>query len=147
MRESATAHVDATPAAVVERITDIARLPEWNNTIVEVVEEPVKLGAGAVWRVRLRAQGRSWVSKSTVLEFNHVEGRFRHRSKTDDGNPSFADWEWNAQPDDSGTTVTTTVDLHPVTFWRKHLLVHVRRPALRKEMQASLSALARCLST
>src|SRR5262249_41094453 len=90
MRESGPAHVEGPPTAVVERITDIARLPEWNDAIVEVVEQPVELGPGAVWKVRVRALGQTWVSKSMLLELDRAEGRFRHRSKTDDGNPSFA---------------------------------------------------------
>jgi hypothetical protein len=39
-----------------------------------------------------------------------------------------------------------TVDINPLTFWRKHLLIRIRRPALRKEMQASLAALGAALT-
>ena len=37
--------------------------------------------------------------------------------------------------------VTVTVDINPITFWRKHLFVRIRRPALRREMHDSLAAL------
>jgi hypothetical protein len=127
---------------VFGHLTDVARLAEWNRAITEVVETPGDLVAGAVWKVRLNAMGQSWVSRSTVSEVDATAGRFRYRSQTDDGNPSYADWEWIVRPDGSGSTVTVAVDLHPTTFWRKHLLVRIRRPALRKEMRASLDALA-----
>ncbi|HWS46292.1 MAG TPA: SRPBCC family protein [Acidimicrobiia bacterium] len=146
MRESATAHVDASPAAVFARLTDIARLAEWNDGITQVLEQPAQLTPGAVWKVRMRALGQSWVSRSTLVEFDAEQGRFRHRSQTDDGNPSYADWDWTVQRDGTGTRVTVTVELHPRTFWRKYLLVHLRRPALRSEMRASLRALSATVS-
>ncbi len=142
MRDSATARVDADPAVVFARLTDIARLAEWNTAITEVIEQPAELTPGAVWKVRLHALGQSWVSRSTLVELDPAERRFRYRSQSDDGNASFADWEWRVQPDGPGATVSVTVELHPLTFWRKYLLVHIRRPALRREMRASLDALA-----
>ena len=42
----------------------------------------------------------------------------------------------------SGSRVLVTVTLNPVTFWRKYLLAYLRRPALRREMNASLIALS-----
>ena len=142
MQDSVNTHIDASPTAVLERLTDVAMLPEWNRAITEVLQLPAELGPGSVWKVRLHALGRSWVSTSTLVELDETRGRFRHRSQSDDGNPSYADWEWIVQPDGIGATVTVTVALHPMTFWRKYLLVHLRRPALRKEMRASLIALS-----
>jgi uncharacterized protein YndB with AHSA1/START domain len=147
MHESAKAHVDASPAVVFARLTDVERLPEWNTAITEVVEQPVELAPGAVWKVRMRALGQSWVSTSTVVELDAVERRFCHRSQTDDGNPSYAEWAWQVAPDGAGATVSVTVELHPLTFWRTYLLVHLRRPALRREMRASLIALSTTVST
>jgi hypothetical protein len=141
LRESTSARVDASPAAVLARVTDIARLSEWNAAISEVVEQPAELAPGAVWKVRLHAVGRSWVSKSRLVELDEPHGRFRYRSQSDDGNPSYAEWCWTVQPDGSASSVTVAVELHPMTFWRKRLLVHVRRPSLRREMRASLVAL------
>ncbi len=142
MRESATAHVGASPAVVFARLTDIARLTEWNDAITEVIEQPAQLTPGVVWKVRLHALGQSWVSRSTLVELDPEHQRLRHRSQTDDGNPSYADWEWTVEPDASGARVTATVELHPCTFWRKYLFVHLRRPALRREMRASMAALS-----
>jgi hypothetical protein len=137
--------VDASPAEVLDRLTDIARLPEWNEAITDVVELPAQLTPGSVWKVRLQALGRTWVSRSTLVELDEAHGRFRHRSQSDDGNPSYADWSWSVQPDGNGSNVAVTVELHPRTFWRTYLLVHLRRPTLRNEMRASLHALATTL--
>jgi uncharacterized protein YndB with AHSA1/START domain len=141
-RESASARIGATPEAVFRLVTDVSRLPEWNRGITEVVEAPERLDAGSVWKVRIHALGQSWVSKSCVSALDPAAGRFAYRSQSDDGNPSYADWEWHVEPDESGSKVTVTVDPNPVTFWRKHLLIRIRRPSLRKEMQDSLTALA-----
>ncbi len=138
---SVSTYVDAPPTAVLDQVSDIARLPEWNSAITEVVESPAQLIPGAVWKVRLHVLGQTWVSTSTLAELDEPAGRFRYRSQTDDGNPSYADWEWHVAANGSGSDVTVTVTLHPVTFWRKHLLAKLRRPALRREMQASLGAL------
>lgn len=145
MRESVNTRVDASPAEALDRLTDIARLPQWNEAITDVVELPAQLTPGSVWKVRLHALGRTWVSRSSLVELDEAHGRFRYRSQSDDGNPSYADWCWSAQPDGSGSNVTVTVDLHPRTFWRRYLLVHLRRPTLRNEMRASLHALATTL--
>jgi Polyketide cyclase / dehydrase and lipid transport len=146
MRESVTTRVDAAPALVFARLVDIGRLPEWNRAITGVVEQPSKLTPGAVWKVRLHALGQSWVSRSTLIELDEAQGTFRYRSQTDDGNRSYADWEWTVQPDGDGAQVAVAVELHPLTFWRKYLLAHIRRPALRKEMHASLTALSATVS-
>lgn len=141
IRESATASVTSAPADVFRTVTDITRLPEWNKAILEVVELPDQLDKGSLWKVRVRAMGQSWVSKSTLTELDPESSRFAYRSQSDDGNPSFADWVWHIEPDGAGSRVTVTVDLNPRTFWRKHLLIKIRRTGLRKEMRESLAAL------
>lgn len=146
IRESATASIKSAPADVFRTVTDIKRLPEWNKGIVEIVEVPDQLHAGSIWKVRVRAMGQSWVSKSTLTELNPESGRFAYRSQSDDGNASFADWEWHIEPDGVGSRVTVAVDLNPLTFWRKNLLIKIRRTGLRKEMQASLAALQSALA-
>ena len=140
-RESATASITSAPADVFRTVTDIKRLPEWNTGIVEVVELPDQLQEGSRWKVRIRAMGQSWVSTSTVTELDPGSGRFAYRSQSDDGNPSYADWAWHIEADGAGSRVTVTVDLNPLTFWRRSLLIKIRRTGLRKEMHASLTAL------
>ncbi|MDQ3639951.1 MAG: SRPBCC family protein [Actinomycetota bacterium] len=141
IRESATATIKSAPADVFRTVTDLKRLPEWNKGIVEVVELPDQLQEGSLWKVRVRAMGQSWVSKSTLTELDPESSRFAYRSQSDDGNPSFADWAWHIEPDGAGSRVTVTVDLNPLTFWRKNLLIKIRRTSLRKEMHESLAAL------
>lgn len=141
IRESVTATVNAPADAVFRTVTDIGRLPEWNNGIVEVVERPDPLQEGSVWKVKIRAMGQSWVSKSTLAALDPTSRRFAYRSQSDDDNPSYADWEWQVEPDGEGSRVTVSVDLNPITFWRKNLFVKIRRPGLRKEMGESLAAL------
>ena len=122
-------------------VTDPASLPAWNHAITEVVEAPNHLEPGSVWKVNLHALGQSWVSRSQVSALEPEMGLFAYRSQSDDGNPSYADWEWHIQPDRDGSMVTVSVELSPITFWRKHLLVRIRRPALRSEIRASLNTL------
>lgn len=141
VRESATASMNFSPADVFRTVTDLNRLPEWNKGILEVIELPDQLQEGSLWKVRVHAMGQSWVSKSTLTELDPESSRFAYRSQSDDGNPSFADWAWHIEPDGAGSRVTVTVDLNPVTFWRKNLLIKIRRAGLRKEMHESLAAL------
>jgi hypothetical protein len=147
-REFATGLITARPDAVFDLITDPARLPEWNDVITDVVDAPAKLEVGSVWRVRFRVLGQTWVSRSQVTDINPLNGTFAYRSQTDDGNPSSAEWRWHVRPDHLSTNrdrtaVTVGVSLHPLTYWRSHLLVKVRRPLLRSEMHRSLTALGR----
>jgi hypothetical protein len=141
LHESASTRVAASPDAVFSRITDISKLPEWNRAITEVIEAPEQLTVESIWKVRIHAMGTKWVSRSTLAEINQAARSFAYRSQTDDGNPSYADWEWHVLPDGNASTVTVSANINPLTFWRKHLLVKVRRPVLRKEIQSSLSAL------
>jgi uncharacterized protein YndB with AHSA1/START domain len=147
VRESASERIDAPPAIVFGFLTDVSRLPEWNQAITDVVEAPTQLAPDALWKVRIKALGQSWVSKSRVSELDPVTLRFSYRSQSDDGNPSYADWSWRVEPDRDGSMVSVSVDLEPVTFWRKYLLVKIRRPALRSEMHNSLRALRTAVQT
>ena len=133
--------VAAPPERVFSLLSDPSELPSWNRAITELIEGPARLEPGSVWKVRIHALGQSWVSKSQVSTIDPLVGRFAYRSQSDDGNPSYADWDWQVEPDDDGSRVTVGVDLNPATFWRKHFLVHLRRPALRKEITESLKAL------
>jgi len=141
VRESASGHVDLAADLVFRYLTDLSSLPEWNGAISDVVDVPDRLVPGAIWRVRLHALRQSWVSRSEVSELDPANRRFSYRSQSDDGNPSYADWVWQVEPDGAGSTVSATVDLNPVTFWRRHLLIKLRRPGLRNEMHRSIEQL------
>jgi hypothetical protein len=140
-QESVSASVAASPAAVFSIVTDVSRLPDWNHAIRDIVEAPDRLDAGSIWKVTMHAMGSTWVSKSQVSAIDPATRRFAYRSQSDDGNPSYVDWEWRVNADGDGSTVTVRADLNPITFWRKYLLIRIRRPVLRKEMRASLAAL------
>jgi hypothetical protein len=59
------------------------------------------------------------------------------------GNPSHARWAWHVHDNPAGSRVAVTFEPHPVTFWRRVLLVRVRsRPLARTEIPASLAELA-----
>jgi uncharacterized protein YndB with AHSA1/START domain len=145
---NASALVPAHPDAVFATLTDIARLPEWNAAMTSVVGQPDALAVGAEWVVEFRVLGRTWHSRSTVEEIDVGGRRFAYRSRTDDGNPSYARWAWAVTEDPAGSRVTVTWSLHPVTFWRRVLLVRLRgRQLARTELPASLAALASAVVT
>ena len=137
------ARADAAPDALFSIITDPSQLPSWNTAIRRVVDAPVSLAEGAEWVVELHVMGRTWHSRSQVVELDTDSRTFRYRSRTDDGNPSYADWSWQiAAAAEGGSDVTVTWDLHPATFWRRVLFVHIRRGQLRREVDASVHQLA-----
>jgi len=142
LRETVSGQVDAPPGMVFGYLIDVSKLPEWNQAITDVVEAPNRLAPGTTWKVGIHALRKSWVSKSQVSELDPATRRFSYRSQSDDGNPSYADWAWQVDSEgEHGSMVSVTVDLEPMTFWRTHLLVKIRRPALRREMHASLNSL------
>ena len=141
LRESASLATVTAPETIFRLVTDPSKLPSWNRAITSVVEAPPRLATGSEWKVQMHALGQSWVSRSRVLDLDAPSGRFAYRSQSDDGNPSYADWEWRVVAGDATTRVTVTVDLKPATFWRKHVLVKLRRRSLRREMVDSLDAL------
>ncbi len=107
-----------------------------------MVDAPEALVEGAEWVVEFRALGQSWHSRSKLVDLDPEARRFAHRSRTDDGNPSWVDWEWRVEGHPTGAEVTVTWDLHPVTFWRRLLFSHLRnRQLARTEVPRSLAAL------
>ena len=133
----------ASPGEVFDLLTDIDRLPAWNLEIPKVVESPAEMRVGAEWVVTIRAMKTRWNSRSRALEVDRQRGRFAYRSQSDDGNPSFADWRWQLDPDPAsgGTRVGVEVDVHPRTFLRRRVLSELRRSGLRKAVDQSLAAL------
>src|SRR2546421_496691 len=88
----------AIPLAAFRAITDLARLPEWNAKMIRVVALPEHLAVGAEWIVEFAVFGRRWKSRSRVESIDAGAMRFAHRTRTDDGNPSFSDWRWEVEP-------------------------------------------------
>ena len=142
LQASVTEKVAARPDDLFERITDIGRLPEWNEHIHHVVEAPGRLGEGSEWVVEMRAMGSKWNSRSELAECDPAERRFAYVTRTDDGNPSRAYWTWVLSPVENGTQVTVKWELHPKTFWRKTLFARIRHRQLKNEVRTSIGAVA-----
>lgn len=140
---STTAVIQAPAGAVFDAITDIARLPEWNEIMTRVTDAPETLEPGSEWVVEFKAMGSSWLSRSRAEVVDRDGGRFAYRSMTHDGNPSYAIWTWELDGTGDSTRVTVSWDLHPATFWRRVLLARIRARQLKKEIPASLAALER----
>ena len=141
---SAAATVGAPPDRVFRLITDVSRLPEWNAIMTEVVDAPAELIEGSEWVVAFKAMNAMrWRSRSRCEELDPVARRFRHRSGTDDGNPSYALWTWEVLSSGEKSTVKVSWELHPVTVMRRVALSRVRQRMLSGEVEASLQALAR----
>jgi uncharacterized protein YndB with AHSA1/START domain len=140
-------HADAVmvqdPRAVFEAITGIAGLPEWNAAIERVIEGPDELVPGATWKVEMHpARGMRWRSVSTVTEYDSDALRFAYRTVNASGNPSYALWRWQLTPAPSGVEVSVYWDVYLETFDRRHVAGPIRRRQLRREVAASLEALA-----
>ena len=136
------------PVEVFDLITDLERLPDWNVELREVLDVPVRLEVGAEWLIRIHAMRTHWNSRARIVQFDREGGVFAYRSQSDDGNPTHADWRWELTPGEHGRTtrVDVQVTVRPRTFWRKHLLLPLRRRGLRHAIQQSLGRL-RGLST
>lgn len=139
---SASRVIDAPADDVFGAVIDVSRLPDWNDAITAVVEQPDQLDAGAQWIVEMHALGQTWHSRSVVDELDAPGRLFAYRSVTDDGNPSYALWTWAVTDHPDGAFVTVTCELHPRTFWRRILLVRIRsRQLAHTELVRSLVAL------
>lgn len=138
----AGAHVDATPIAVFDLITDIERLPEWNAAIEAVTDRPAVLDVGAEWVVIMHPPKLPrWKSRSRVEELDRDHLKFAYRTQTDDGNPTYVLWTWRIVAADGGAQVSVSWDAYPKTIGRMFFAPLVRRPQLRREVPASLAAI------
>jgi uncharacterized protein YndB with AHSA1/START domain len=142
----ASATIPAAPERVFALLTDIERLPSWNDEIIAVLERPAALVPGAQWAVQMRAAGMTWPSRTWVLAVDHQIRRFVYRSGSDDGNPSFTIWTWEVAPHPDGARVTVAWDPNPRTFWRRAFVVHWRRRCLARQVPRSLHRLAAALA-
>jgi uncharacterized protein YndB with AHSA1/START domain len=151
MREfhgTATGRVDATPTAVFDVITDVGRLPEWNDAIESVTEQPAELTVGAEWVVVMHpARMPRWKSRSRVVEIDQDGLRFAYRTSNEDGNPSWALWRWHITPAAGAAQVTVEWEVHLETLDRRWLAGPLRSRQLRKEVAASLPRIEQAART
>jgi hypothetical protein len=139
----ATAVAAVPPRTLFDTLIRIDDLPSWNDKMTRVVEKPAVLTVGAEWVVEFHVFGRTWQSRSVIDVLDPEARRLVYRSRTDDGNPSEASWNWQVDDEPTGSRVTVSWSLRPVTFWRRTLLGRVRaRQLARSEVPASLAALA-----
>jgi uncharacterized protein YndB with AHSA1/START domain len=138
-----TAIVEADPDGLFEVLTDVDHLAEWNHIISRVLRRPNEMTSGAEWVVEMHAMGQTWPSRSRVEAIDRAARRFSYRSGTDDANPSYTVWHWQIEPHPMGAGVAVSWELNPKTFWRRHLIVHLRRRALAREVPSSIQALGR----
>jgi uncharacterized protein YndB with AHSA1/START domain len=139
----ASVRVDAAPQAVFDFITDVDRLPEWNDAIESVVERPDGLAEGVEWMVKMHPPHvPSWRSISRVEELDRGRGRFAYETRNADGNPSYTKWAWEVTDGGDGTKVTVTWAVYLKTFDRRFLAGPMRKRMLAREVPHSLTAMA-----
>lgn len=144
---SITERLSVSAGDFFDLISSVARLPEWNEHIHHVVEAPSgPPQAGDEWVVEMRAMASRWNSRSRLGVADRDAGRFALRSQTDDGNPSYAEWEWLMEPAGDGTDVTVSWQLYPKTFWRRLLFSKIRHHQLKEEVRGSLRAAERAIA-
>lgn len=142
MRKQGSVSVELPAGAddVFALVTDVARLPEWNERIVALESPPGPLTVGERWTVRVDLPGKRFASESEVLELDPRQRRFAHRSKPVDANPSFSVWTWEVTPTAGGCRVQVSWTLEPRTFGRR-LVTVVRSRMLPAEVTTSIQRL------
>lgn len=144
MDGSASRHIGAPADVVFAMVTDLGRLPAWNERIVGVVDVPPRLEVGAEWVVEIKLPGKRFHSRSVVVDIDERRHRFVHRSKPDDDNPSATVWTWEVEPEADGSRVRLGWDLQPRTPARRFLASPIRAWQIpRTDAPRSLEALAR----
>jgi hypothetical protein len=139
---SASVVLDAAAEQVFAVLTDVMRLPDWNEHIHHVIEPADgPLVEDTEWVIQMRAMGTRWPSRSHATVVDPDAGRFEHTTRSDDGNPSYAMWSWQVRPDGPGSELTVSWAVYPRSFWRRALLARLRRPVLEAEVRASLAGL------
>ena len=144
---SITERLSVSAGDFFDLISSVARLPEWNEHIHHVVEAPSgPAQVGDEWVVEMRAMASRWNSRSRIGVVDRDAGRFALRSQTDDGNPSYAEWEWLMEPAGDETDVTVSWQLYPKTLWRRLLFSKIRHHQLKEEVRGSLRAAERAIA-
>src|SRR3954447_13977300 len=130
----------ATPDLVFAALVDVPRLPEWNARIHHVIEAPDHPTAeDSEWVVQMRASGGRWPSRSRALVVDPAAGRLEYESRSDDGNPTSGLRSWPVMSVESGSELTVAWAVYPRTWGRRLAGARIRRPALVREVRASLA--------
>jgi Polyketide cyclase / dehydrase and lipid transport len=143
IHDTAEATVGTEPRVVFEMITRLEHLPIWNSAVEEVIEQPHRLTPGATWTVQMHpAKLMRWKSVSTLQELDADACRFAYRSVNADGNPSYSLWRWEVSSQGEAAKVSVRWDVYLETLDRRLLAGPIRRRQLRREVSASLEAVA-----
>jgi uncharacterized protein YndB with AHSA1/START domain len=94
IRMNLTRQLAAYPDALFQTLVDPHLLPEWNRSIIRVLDRPARLEPGTEWVVGMSALGRRWPSRSHAQLLDASARRFEYTSRTDDGHPSYTVWSW-----------------------------------------------------
>jgi hypothetical protein len=144
---SASTHIDAGTAEVFDLVTDIGRLPEWNEAIESVVVQPDALTPGDEWTVTMHPHRMPrWGSVSRLSSLDRERHRFSYETRNADGNPSSVRWAWQIEPAGDGSDVTVSWDCRLETLDRQYFAGPIRKRQLAREVTASLVALSAVLS-
>ena len=147
-RGEASALIDAPADAVFDLITDVRRLPEWNNAIENIVAGPGVLSDRAEWVVTMHPPGLPrWRSRSTVRLLDGDARQFVYASTSVDTNPSYIDWFWHVVDRGGRSDVSVRWHGYPLTLFRRYVAAPMRRRHLAREVPASLHAIAAALRT
>lgn len=141
-----TEHVAANPDALFDLITDLDRLPEWNDHTHHLV---AARRAGTELRMGRRdaSPGLSLEQPSSPRTPRSAGAPLRLRQHDRRREPVARLWSWHVTPHTNGSTVAVAWQLEPKTFWRKALLASVRHHQLKWEVRASIHALAALAAT
>ena len=136
----------AAPAReVFDLLIDADRLPEWNVQYHEVLRSPGRpIGLGDEWMVDLHAMGRRTSISSRATEVNPAALHFEHRSCSE-GDASSVAWSWQVTSQQSGTSLTVSWTLGPMSVWRR-LLSGRRHSVIGQQVAASLEQIDQVLS-
>ena len=148
-RGEAALTVRASADAAYALITDVRRLPEWNDAIERVVADAGELVTGAEWTVRMHPPHMpSWGSVSRVDVLDRGARTFSYSTRNADGNPSSVVWHWTVEPTDHDHAVVR-VRWHCMlrTLDRRLLAGPMRKRQLEREVPRSLAALSSALES
>jgi uncharacterized protein YndB with AHSA1/START domain len=144
---SASIEISADPTAVYAVLTDVERLPAWNQAIEKVTSRPQQLHAGSEWQVTMHPPRMpSWGSISRVVENDPNTRRFSYKTRNADGNPSWTEWNWSVEPQGSGSVVAVSWDVYLKTADRRYFAGPLRKRQLAREVPTSLTALESVLA-
>jgi uncharacterized protein YndB with AHSA1/START domain len=141
---SVTRHIAAEPDAVFGLVIDIARQPQWQASILEVVERPASMRVGARWVLVIHMLGSTFRADRRALVVDGAARRFAYRCNPE-GQRSFSLWTWSVEPERGGSRVRVEWELNPATLLDRLFYAPLILRVLPSQLRLSLAALERVL--